>query len=82
MFFLTEIPSIRDKLPCRAASQSQKWSQLSVGTRAHLHTSVCKSLESLQKSIIERLGKYGATHDSQSTSRSGVKARVAQNLNG
>ena len=30
----------------------------------------------------ERLGESGATHDSQSASRSGVEARVARNLNG
>ena len=33
-------------------------------------------------SISERFGESGATHDSQSPSRSGVEARVAQNLNG
>ena len=32
--------------------------------------------------ILERLGESGATHDSQSASRSGVEAWVAQNLNG
>ena len=31
---------------------------------------------------LERLGESGATHDSQSASRSGVEARVARNLNG
>ena len=31
---------------------------------------------------IERLGESGATHDSQSASRSGVEAWVARNLNG
>ena len=31
---------------------------------------------------LERLGESGATHDSQSASRSGVEARVAWNLNG
>ena len=33
-------------------------------------------------STIERLGESGATHDSQSASRSGVEAWVARNLNG
>ena len=33
-------------------------------------------------SIVERLGESGATHDSQSASRSGVEAWVARNLNG
>ena len=32
--------------------------------------------------ILERLGESGATHDSQSASRSGVEAWVARNLNG
>ena len=31
---------------------------------------------------IERLGESGATHDSQSASRSGVEAWVGRNLNG
>ena len=31
---------------------------------------------------LERLGESGATHDSQSASRSGVEAWVARNLNG
>ena len=31
---------------------------------------------------IERLGESGATHDSQSASRSGVEAWVPRNLNG
>ena len=32
--------------------------------------------------LVERLGESGATHDSQSASRSGVEAWVARNLNG
>ena len=32
--------------------------------------------------LLERLGESGATHYSQSASRSGVEAHVAQNLNG
>ena len=32
--------------------------------------------------LLEKLGESGATHDSQSTSRSGVEAHVARNLNG
>ena len=32
--------------------------------------------------LLERLGESGATHDSQSASRSGVEAWVARNLNG
>ena len=35
-----------------------------------------------QNYVIERLGESGATHDSQSASRSGVEAWVARNLNG
>ena len=35
-----------------------------------------------EPSKIERLGESGATHDSQSASRSGVEAWVARNLNG
>ena len=32
--------------------------------------------------LLETLGESGAAHDSQSVSRSGVEARLAQNLNG
>ena len=35
-----------------------------------------------ERLAIERLGESGATHDSQSASRSGVEAWVARNLNG
>ena len=38
--------------------------------------------EVLRFSSLERLGESGATHDSQSASRSGVEARVARNLTG
>ena len=37
---------------------------------------------STARSLLERLGESGATHDSQSASRSGVEAWVARNLNG
>ena len=37
---------------------------------------------SVRSLSIERLGESGATHDSQSASRSGVEAWVAPNLNG
>ena len=36
----------------------------------------------MQHHTLERLGESGATHDSQSASRSGVEAWVARNLNG
>ena len=35
-----------------------------------------------KQQALERLGESGATHDSQSASRSGVEAWVARNLNG
>ena len=41
------------------------------------------SLDHVRKILtLERLGESGATHDSQSASRSGVEAWVARNLNG
>ena len=60
------------------------------GLATHLTTPVCPvartqtiilQVVSCQISI-ERLGESGATHDSQSASRSGVEAWVARNLNG
>ena len=36
----------------------------------------------VEQLTLERLGESGATHDSQSASRSGVEAWVARNLNG
>ena len=46
----------------------------------------CERTRSVQvvanASLLERLGESGATHDSQSASRSGVEAWVARNLNG
>ena len=43
----------------------------------------CSLLQNIASDVsIERLGESGATHDSQSASRSGVEAWVARNLNG
>ena len=43
---------------------------------------LCSVEPRTQLLILERLGESGATHDSQSASRSGVEAWVARNLNG
>ena len=49
--------------------------------RGRNSTRCCRSAKLLVFTI-ERLGESGATHDSQSASRSGVEAWVARNLNG
>ena len=45
-------------------------------------TAIKKCLNTRVLTTLERLGESGATHDSQSASRSGVEAWVARNLNG
>ena len=68
-------------------------SWISVPSCAHAHSSSVRMRFSpvpdhtswfarLQGPSLERLGESGATHDSQSASRSGVEAWVARNLNG
>ena len=58
--------------------QARRFSQfeLKVGALGFPIHFVCVS------AALERLGESGATHDSQSASRSGVEAWVARNLNG
>ena len=48
----------------------------------HCGASSNKVAQDNDPSLLERFGESGATHDSQSASRSGVEACVAQNLNG